>query len=134
MGHFGSFLGHFGNFGSILGQFGQFCVIFGIYWVILGHFWAIFLVQFFVEKYASVLFKLLFATLQHIYIHKNKYTNRHTKGRVAPSLSVFLATWPTLLFFLHLKCTRPFKTDFFLHFSKSWYYGIMWCLDLLEAS
>ena len=60
---FGSFLGHFGNFGSFLGQFGQFWVIFGLFWVILGHFWAIFWCLFFVAKYASVLFKSLFATL-----------------------------------------------------------------------
>ena len=57
----------------IFGPFRQFWVIFGPFWTILGHFWAIlgnfrsflghFLVLFFVAKYASVLFKSLFATL-----------------------------------------------------------------------
>ena len=57
----------------IFGPFWQFWVIFGPIWAILGHFWAIlgnfrsflghFLVLIFLAKYASVLFKSLFATL-----------------------------------------------------------------------
>ena len=47
------------NFWVIFGPFWQFWVIFGLFWVILGHFWCLF----FVAKYASVLFKSLFATL-----------------------------------------------------------------------
>ena len=50
-------------FSVIFGPFWQFSVIFGPIWVILGHFWAIFWCCFFVAKYASVLFKSLFATL-----------------------------------------------------------------------
>ena len=65
--NFWAILGHFwaifGNFGPFLGQFGQFFGIFRLFWLILGHFWAIFWCLFFVAKYASVLFKSLFATL-----------------------------------------------------------------------
>ena len=44
----------------------NFWAILGHFWAILGNFWAIlghFLVLFFLAKYASVLFKSLFATL-----------------------------------------------------------------------
>ena len=54
----------------IFGPFWQFWVIFEPIWAILGNFWAIlgnfrsfFGANFFVAKYASVLFKSLFATL-----------------------------------------------------------------------
>ena len=59
----------FGPFWVIFGPFWQFWVIFGPIWTILGQFWAIlghfwpFFVLFFLAKYASVLFKSLFATL-----------------------------------------------------------------------
>ena len=61
--NFWAILGHFWAILAILGQVGQFWVIFGLFGVILGHFWAIFWCYFFVAKYASVLFKSLFATL-----------------------------------------------------------------------
>ena len=61
------------NFWAILGHFWAISAILGHFWANLGHSWAIlgtfrsflghFLVLFFVAKYASVLFKLLFATL-----------------------------------------------------------------------
>ena len=70
------------NFWAIFGPFRQFWVIFGLIWAILGHFWAILgnfrsflghlLVLFFVAKYASVLFKSLFATLLLIWNKMSK--------------------------------------------------------------
>ena len=58
--------GPFWQFRVIFGPFWQFRVIFGPIWAILGNFRSFlghFLVLFFVAKYASVLFKSLFATL-----------------------------------------------------------------------
>ena len=49
------------NFGSFLGQFGQFWVIFRLFWVIFRPFFG---ANFFLAKYASALFKSLFATLE----------------------------------------------------------------------
>merc|ERR1712062_730331 len=74
---FGPFWVIFGPFWVIFGPFWQFWVIFGPILAILGHlwailgnfrsFWAIFWCYFFVAKYASVLFKSLFATLDIYY-------------------------------------------------------------------
>ena len=44
----------------------------GHFWAILGHFWAIFCAIFFVAKYASVLFKSLFATL-HLGVENKRF-------------------------------------------------------------
>ena len=54
------------NFWAILGHFWAILAIFGHFWAILGKFRSFlghFLVLIFVAKYASVLFKSLFATL-----------------------------------------------------------------------
>ena len=84
----------------IFGPFWQFWVIFGPIWAILDHFWTIlgnltsflghfFGANFFVAKYASVLFKSLFATL----LNNNTFTIMVIPGYIENLQSCDLKFW-----------------------------------------